>query len=94
MFEPECQNLDCPQCLVGKIYFDRQIGYYCMLCGQEFSTIDIEVLIEKTALTSRPAQKSGKDSKKPAVEIRELPARKAKTKHISRNVIERKKPEQ
>lgn len=64
-----------------------------MLCGQEFSAVDIEVLIEKTALTSRPAQKSGKDSKKPAVEIRELPARKAKTKHIKRNVMERKKPE-
>jgi hypothetical protein len=94
MFEPECQNLDCPQCLVGKIYFDRQIGYYCMLCGQEFSTIDIEVLIEKTALTSRPAQKSGKGRKKSTVEIRDLPARKAKAKHVSRNVIRRNKPKQ
>jgi len=94
MFEPECQNIDCPQCILGKIYFDREAGYYCMLCGREFSVMDMEVLIEKIALTSRPAQKSEISRKKPAAEIRELPARKAKAKQISRDVIERKKPEQ
>jgi len=94
MFEPECQNIDCPQCLLGKIYFDRKIGYYCMFCGREFSAIDIEVLIEKILLTTPPAQKSDKAPKKPAVEISELPARKAKAKHINRNVNDRKKMEQ
>jgi hypothetical protein len=93
MFEPECQNLDCPQCLLGKIYFDREMGYYCMLCGHEFSAVDMEVLIEKIALTSSSAQKSGSSHKKPFVEIKELPPRKTKAKHISPDVIERKKPE-
>ena len=91
MFEPECQNIDCPQCLLGKIYFDREMGYYCMLCGHEFSAVDMEVLIEKIALTSRSAQKSGSSHKKPVVEIKELPPRKAKVEHISRDVIKSKK---
>jgi hypothetical protein len=94
MFEPECQNIDCPQCLLGKIYFDREMDYYCMLCGHEFSAVDIEVLIENIALTFLPAQKSERSWKKPAAEIRELPVRKAKANHISRNVIEPKKLEQ
>jgi len=94
MFDPECQNIDCPQCLLGKIYFDRQMGFYCMLCGHEFSAVDMEVLIEKIALTSSPAQKSERSRKKPAAEIMELPARKAKAKHIRRDVIDRKTPEQ
>ena len=94
MFEPECQNIDCPQCLLGKIYFDREMGYYCMLCGHVFSVVDMEVLIEKIALISRPAQKSEISRKKPAAEIRELPAHKAKSKHIRRDVIEPKTPEQ
>ena len=94
MFEPECQNIDCPQCILGEIYFDREMGYYCMLCGHEFSVVDMEVLIEKTALTSLPLQKSERSRKKPIVEIMELPAHKPKAKHIRRDVIERKTPEQ
>ena len=94
MFEPECQNIDCTQCFLGKIYFDREMGFYCMLCGHEFSAVDMEVLIEKIAITSRPAQKSESGRKKSAVEIRELPALKAKAKHIRRDVIDRRTPEQ
>lgn len=94
MFDPECQNIECPQCLLGKIYFDREMSYYCMLCGHEFSTVEMEVLIEKVALTSRPVQKSERSRKKPAAEIMELPAHKAKAKHIRRDVIARKTPEQ
>jgi len=93
MFEPECQNIDCPQCFLGKIYIDREMGYYCMLCGHEFSAVDIEVLIEKIALTSRSAKKSGSSHKKPVVEIKELPPRKVKVEHISRNIIKSKKPD-
>jgi hypothetical protein len=94
MFEPECQNIECPQCLLGKIYSDREMGYYCMLCGHEFSAVEMEVLIEKIALTSLPGQKTERSRKKPAAEIREMPARKAKATRISRDVIERKTPEQ
>ena len=70
------------------------MGFYCMLCGHELSAVDMEVLIEKIALTSRPAQKSESGRKKPAVEIRELPAHNAKTKHIRRDVIDRTTTEQ
>ena len=70
------------------------MGYYCMLCGHEFSAVYMDVLIEENALTARPAQKSERGRKKPVTEIRELPARKAKAKHIRPDVIERKKPEQ
>jgi hypothetical protein len=91
MFEPECQNIDCPQCLLGKIYFDRDIGYYCMLCGREFSAVDMEILIENKTITSSPAQKL---KRKSPLEIKELPARKAKAKHVSPDVIEHKKPKQ
>ena len=78
MFDPECQNIECPQCFLGKIYFEREIGYYCMYCGHQFSTVEIEVLIDKIALKSRLAQKQGSGREKPVVEIKELPPLKAK----------------
>jgi len=94
MFEPECQNIDCPECLRGKVYFDREIGYYCMLCGHEFSTDDMELLVEKIALTSRSLRRPDQSRKMPVVEIKELPPRKEKARHVKRDVIGRKKPEQ
>ena len=93
MFDPECQNIDCPECNLGNIYFDREIGFYCMLCGREFSAVDMEVLVEKIALTSHPVRKPGSGGRKPAGEIRELPARNVKTQHISRDIVDRKTPE-
>lgn len=85
MFDPECQNIECPQCFLGKIYFDREIGYYCMYCGQQFRAADMEVLVEKNALMSRSVQKSDDLLKKPAIEIKELPPRKAKVVHTGRD---------
>ena len=38
MFEPEYQGLICLTCGSRKVYFDREMGYYCMLCGQQFGT--------------------------------------------------------
>jgi len=93
MFDPECQNIECPQCFLGKIYFDREIGYYCMYCGDQFNAVDMEILIEKNALTSNSAQKSISGHRKPAVEIRELPPHKVKKVHISRDVIKSEKPD-
>jgi hypothetical protein len=93
MFEPECQNIDCPKCCLGKIYFDRQIGYYCMLCGYAFGATGIEMLIGKITLTLGPAEKLENSPRKSIVEIRELPAGKTKTKLISRDVIGPGKPE-
>jgi len=94
MFEPECQNIDCPECLRGKLYFDREIGYYCMLCGHEFSTDDMEMLIEKIELTSRSGQQPVQSPKTPIVEIKELHSHKGKHKHIKRDVIGHKNTEQ
>jgi hypothetical protein len=93
MFEPEYQNIDCPKCLPGKIYFDRRIGYYCMLCGHSFGAVDVEMIIGKMTLTLSPAEKTESSTRKSMVDIRELPAGKTKTKSISRDVIEPGKQE-
>ena len=93
MFDPECQNIDCPQCFLGKIYFDREIGYYCMYCGGQFNDVDMEIIIEKNALMSNSAQKSCGSHKKPFIEIKELPPHKAKNVHISDDVIKSEKPD-
>lgn len=94
MFEPECQNIDCPQCLLGKIYFDRDIGYYCMLCGHEFGAVEMEGLIEKKAATSSPAQKSERARKKRTLEIKEVPVGKAEAGHVNADLAQHSKPEQ
>ena len=93
MFDPECKNIECPQCYLGKVYFDREIGYYCMYCGGQFNVMDMEILIEKNALTSRSTQNSNSSHMKPFVEIKELPPRKAKVLHISRDVIKNEEPD-
>ena len=46
MFGPEYQNMDCPKCRHRKVYFDREIGYYCMFCGHGFGAEQTESLIE------------------------------------------------
>ena len=93
MFDPECQNIECPQCFLGKIYFDREIGYYCMYCGDQFSAVDMEALVEKKAITSRSLQKSDGNLKKSAFEIKELPPRKTKVVHVNHDAVKSKKPD-
>ena len=78
MFDPEYKNLECPQCHLRKIYFDRDIGYYCMSCGQELSYDEVVMLIEKAEKTSQQIETSDKSEKKPPLEIKELPSPKAK----------------
>ena len=76
------------------MYFDREIGYYCMSCGHEFSAKEI-ALTSRTCSSKRPSMcNSGKSGKMPIVEIKELHPRKAKVKHISHDIIEQKKAEQ
>ena len=93
MFDPECQNIECPQCFLGKIYFDREIGYYCIYCGDQFSSADMEILIEKHSLASRSLQESNDSFKKPALEIKELPHRKARVVHVHHDAIKSRKPD-
>ena len=46
MFEPEYGNITCPKCQNRELYFDRQMGHYCMFCGRQFSTEEVEALRE------------------------------------------------
>lgn len=46
MFEPDYENITCPKCLTREVYFDRQAGHYCMFCGHQFSTEEVEFLRE------------------------------------------------
>ena len=65
-----------------------------MSCGSRFSTQEIAVLIEKSALTSPSISHSDESGKKHAAEIKELPARKPKkTERVSQDANEREKPE-
>lgn len=89
MFEPECHNLDCPECLHGRVYYDRPIGFYCMPCGHEFSTEEVVMLIIRAAITSRSMQNSDKSGRKPIMEIKELPPRNTnKAEHLTHDVTE------
>lgn len=65
MFEPECQEIDCPKCLRRRVYFDREIGFYCMFCGHEFAPEEALMLIQKTILNSQLTHTSGKGEGKP-----------------------------
>ena len=47
MFEPKNQDLDCPECGRREIYFDREIGFYCMICGRQLSSEEAELLVER-----------------------------------------------
>ena len=46
MFEPESEGIICPKCYRREIYFDSKIGHYCMFCGRQFSTEEVEMLRE------------------------------------------------
>ncbi len=50
MFEPEYQNMACPKCRRRKVYFDREIGYYCMFCGHEVHAEEIESLVQNDCM--------------------------------------------
>ncbi len=50
MFEPEYLNLTCPKCHALEVYSDREIGFYCMFCGRQFSAEEIQLLMEAETL--------------------------------------------
>lgn len=54
MFAPDYRNTTCPRCHNVEIYFDCEAGFYGMLCGQQFSTEEIQALVKTQAFrTSR-----------------------------------------
>jgi len=93
MFEPEYQaDIDCPKCLRRQVYFDREIGFYCMSCGHEFAAEEALMLIQKTTLTSPLTHTSGKGGGKLlqlTIADRRLPIGKSKSanqKHVPSEV--------
>ena len=95
MFDPDHKDIGCPKCLRRKVYFDREIGYYCMFCGYELSVEEALFLIEKMTSTSKSAPDSGKGARMPIVEIKEQRGRREKTEHTSpgSDITQQKKPD-
>ena len=87
MFEPEHMDADCPKCSRRKVYFDREIGYYCMYCGHELTEDETIILTEQLAGTSHSKHTpSGKTKKQLPTKIQELPARQKKhPDHVRQN---------
>lgn len=46
MFDPKNQEVDCPDCGRREVYFDREIGFYCMACGRQLSPEEEALLVE------------------------------------------------
>ena len=95
MFDPEHKDIDCPKCLRPQVYLDREIGYYCMLCGYELSVEEALFLIDKVTSTSRPAPDSGKGAPTPIVEIKGRRARPGKRENAGpgSGITRQKKPD-
>jgi ribosomal protein S27E len=53
MFEPEYQDVTCPKCRNREVYFDREIGYYCIFCGRQFTADEMQALIKKEICQTR-----------------------------------------
>ena len=83
MFDPEHKDIDCPKCLQRKVYFDRDMGFYCMSCGYGLSDEEALFLIEKVTSTAKPAPDSGKPARIPIVEIKRKRGRRTQPDHIS-----------
>ncbi len=64
MFDPEYQNIDCPQCFQRRVYFDRVIGFYCMSCAHELTNEEVLMLIEKATVASQVTHTAGKGGEK------------------------------
>jgi len=58
MFEPKNQDFDCPECGRREIYFDREIGFYCMICGRQLGSEEAELLVEHELVHSLTEDRS------------------------------------
>lgn len=74
------------------MYFDREIGFYCMSCGYKFTVEEALTLIQKATLTSQLTHKSGKSKVKLfglTITDRQLPkgsSKSANPKHVPSEV--------
>ena len=83
VFDPDYQEIDCPKCLQKRIYFDCEIGFYCMSCGYEISDEEALFLIEKVTSASKSAPDSGRTARLPIVEVKKKRGRSSQPDHIS-----------
>ena len=77
--------MDCPKCLRQKVYFDREIGYYCMLCGHELSFQEALLLMEKMVPVLEPAHYPVRSAQAPIVEIKDDRTHRSATEHITQS---------
>ncbi len=84
MFDPEHQDIECPECLRQRVYLDREIGCYCMFCGHLLSVEEMLVQIAKSKrkADSPRSPGSGKTAKTPIVEIKKYRSDKTGAEHV------------
>ncbi len=85
MFDPEHKDIDCPKCLQARVYFDREIGCYCMFCGHVLSVDETLLQMEKRAATAPPSRGSDKNGMTPIIEIKASRSRSKKTDQVEQH---------
>lgn len=79
MFDPEHKDIDCPKCLRRRVYFDREIGCYCMFCGHVLSVEETLLQMKKRAATPTTTGGSDKKTSIPIVDIEDGRSRSTET---------------
>ena len=82
MFDPEHKDIDCPKCLRQRVYFDREIGCYCMFCGHLLSVEEMLLQMDKRSAGTPPMLRSDKKEKTPIVEIKGSSSAKTRPRHV------------
>jgi len=60
MFDPEYLDITCPGCHQREVYVDREMGFYCIFCGRQFSGHEIQLIIDaETRHAPDPSASSG-----------------------------------
>ena len=83
MFDPEHKEIDCPKCLRQRVYFDREIGCYCMFCGHLLSAEEVLVQTDRLSAGAPPTPRSDKKEKTPIIEIKESRSAKTRGRHVA-----------
>jgi hypothetical protein len=85
LFDPEYKDIDCPNCHQQRVYFDREIGYYCMFCGHLLSNQEIHVQMAKRAAGIKQVPRSEQKKEIPILEIKIPDTEKARTDSVEQN---------
>jgi len=82
LFDPEHRDIDCPKCLRQKVYFDREIGCYCMFCGHLLSAEEVLVQTDRLSAGTPPTLCSDKKEKAPIIAIKESRSAETRGRHV------------